>query len=213
MQQRRVDLLIPVVKAWSTDAGVEIASTGVQIHGGMGFIEETGAAQHLRDARIAPIYEGTNGIQANALIGSKLLHDRGAAAYALIDDMCRLDAILAPIPDDIAVIRQALAIGIDTFQTATDRMLEAGARDLPATLAGAVPYLKLAGAVAGGWLMARAALAAHDRLASGDGDAEFCKTKILTARFYAEHCLATAPSLLPAALGGATVMRFDLDRF
>jgi hypothetical protein len=93
-------------------------------------------------------------------------------------------------------------------------MLEAGARDLPATLAGAVPYLKLAGAVVGGWLMARAALAAHDRLAAGDGgDGEFLQTKILTARFYAEHRLATAPSLLPGALGGATVMRFDLDRF
>jgi alkylation response protein AidB-like acyl-CoA dehydrogenase len=213
-EQRRVDLLIPVVKAWCTDLGVEIASTGVQVHGGMGFIEETGAAQHLRDARIAPIYEGTNGIQANDLVGRKLLRDRGAAAYALIDEMCRLDAILAAIPGDITVIRQALAIGIDAFQTATDRMLEAGADDLPATLAGAVPYLKLAGAVVGGWLMARAALAAHDRLAAGGGgDGEFLQTKILTARFYAEHCLATAPSLLPAALGGATVMRFDLDRF
>jgi alkylation response protein AidB-like acyl-CoA dehydrogenase len=212
-EQRRVDLLIPVVKAWCTDLGVEIASTGVQVHGGMGFIEETGAAQHLRDARIAPIYEGTNGIQANDLVGRKLLRDRGAAAYALIDEMCRLDAILAAIPGDITVIRQALAIGIDAFQTATDRMLEAGAGDLPATLAGAVPYLKLAGAVVGGWLMARAALAAHDRLAAGAGDGEFLHTKILTARFYAEHRLATAPSLLPAALGGATVMRFALDRF
>jgi alkylation response protein AidB-like acyl-CoA dehydrogenase len=211
-QQRRVDLLIPVVKAWSTDLGVEIASVGVQVHGGMGFIEETGAAQHLRDARIAPIYEGTNGIQANDLVGRKLLRDGGLAARDLFTEMRALDAALAAQPGDhIAAIRRPLLPGIDALALATQRMIEHGAS--ADALAGAVPYLKLMGAVAGGWLMARAALAAQQHLARGDGDRAFHQAKLLTARFYAEHVLATAPSLLPAVAGGSTVMAFDLEQF
>src|ERR1700732_3817306 len=107
--ERRADLLIPVVKAWCTDLGVAVASTGIQVHGGMGYIEETGAAQHLRDARIAPIYEGTNGIQANDLVGRKLLRDGGLAARDLLTEMRALDAALAAQPgDDIAAIRRPL---------------------------------------------------------------------------------------------------------
>src|SRR6185437_5385883 len=133
--QRRVDLLIPVVKAWSTDAGVEIASIGMQVHGGMGFIEETGAAQHLRDARIAPIYEGTNGIQANDLVGRKLLRDKGMAAKELIDEMRALDAPLtAATGDDLAAIREALAAGIDALAAASDWMVTQGAADPPRAL-------------------------------------------------------------------------------
>jgi 3-(methylthio)propanoyl-CoA dehydrogenase len=212
-QQRRVDLLIPVVKAWCTDLGVEIASTGVQIHGGMGFIEETGAAQHLRDARIAPIYEGTNGIQANDLVGRKLWRDRGAAAGELIDEMRALDAALAERPgDDLAAIRTSLADGIDALADATGWMVETGAADPPRALAGAAPYLRLLGVVAGGWLMARGGLAAQNHLAAGGGDPGFHEAKLLSGRFYAEHILATAPALLPAVRGGATVMSFDLDQ-
>jgi 3-(methylthio)propanoyl-CoA dehydrogenase len=213
-QQRRVDLLIPVVKAWSTDLGVEIASTGVQVHGGMGFIEETGAAQHLRDARIAPIYEGTNGIQANDLVGRKLLRDKGLAAAELIGEMRDLDAPLAAAPgDDIATIRSQLGRAIVALATATDWLVEHGATDPARTLAGAVPYLRLMGTVTGGWLMARGALAAQQRLRERGSDAGFHEAKLVTARFYAEQVLPAAPGLLSAVVGGTTILSFDLDRF
>ena len=212
-QQRRVDLLIPVVKAWCTDLGVEIASIGVQIHGGMGFIEETGAAQHLRDARIAPIYEGTNGIQANDLVGRKLLRDRGAAATELLADMRTIDRRLEAAPgEDIAGIRPALALAIDALGEATSWMVETGAADLPRALAGSAPYLKLMGIVTGGALLAQGALAAEARVKTGTGDVAFNKAKLMTARFFAEHVLATAPGLVPAITGGATTMSFDLER-
>jgi 3-(methylthio)propanoyl-CoA dehydrogenase len=213
-QQRRVDLLIPVVKAWSTDLGVEIASVGIQVHGGMGFIEETGAAQHLRDARIAPIYEGTNGIQANDLVGRKLLRDKGMAAAELIAEMRGLDTPLSAAPgDDIAAIRQALTPGIDALAAGSEWMVAQGTADAPRALAGAVPYLRLAGAVTGGWLMAQGALAAQRHLAGRSGDARFHEAKLVTARFYAEQILAAAPALIPAVTGGATVMSFDLEQF
>jgi alkylation response protein AidB-like acyl-CoA dehydrogenase len=212
--QLRVDLLIPIVKAWSTDLGVEVASLGVQVHGGMGYIEETGAAQHLRDARIAPIYEGTNGIQANDLIGRKLMRDRGAAAHALIADMRTVEALLAAQHgDDLAAIRAHLTPAVDALAAATRWLVERWEADPARALAGAVPYLKLLGTVAGGWVMAVAALAAQRRLAARDGDAAFNEAKIVTARFYAEHYLATAAGLLPSIRGGATVMSFAPDRF
>jgi 3-(methylthio)propanoyl-CoA dehydrogenase len=213
-QQRRVDLLIPAVKAWCTDLGVEIASLGVQVHGGMGFIEETGAAQHLRDARIAPIYEGTNGIQANDLVGRKLLRDRGAAAGELIAEMRATERALADKPgDDLAALAQPLAAALDAVEEATAWMVEHGESDPPRALAGAVPYLKQLGTVTGGWLMATSALAATARLRTRAGDAGFNEAKLVTARFYAEHILPAAPALLPAITGGGTVMAFDLDRF
>jgi len=209
-QQGIVDLLTPVVKAWCTDLGVEIASLGVQVHGGMGFIEETGAAQHLRDARIAPIYEGTNGIQANDLVGRKLGRDRGAVARAFIGEMRGLDDALAKAPgDDPAVIRRHLAAGLDALATATDGMVETVAVDLPRALAGSVPYLRLAGIVTGGWLLAKGALAAQRALAERSGDARFLEARLMTARFFAEHSLALAPGLLPAIGGGATVVAFE----
>jgi len=204
--QARLDLLTPVVKAWCTDLGVETASTGIQVHGGMGFIEETGAAQHWRDARIAPIYEGTNGIQANDLVGRKLLRDRGAAAADLIAEMRRTLTQLDGHDAD-----GHLTHGVDALERATAALIATAASDLGATLAGAEPYLRLLGTVAGGWLMARSAAAATRRLKAGMGDRPFLEAKIATARFYAEHRLAQAPALLPAIAGGATVMGFDLD--
>jgi len=205
--QARLDLLMPVVKAWSTDLGVEVASTGIQVHGGMGFIEETGAAQHLRDARIAPIYEGTNGIQANDLVGRKLVRDRGAAAQDLAAEMRKTLKRL----DSEKAISAPLAQGIDALEKADRYLIETYARDPGRALAGAEPYLRLLGTVAGGWLLAEGVLAASRLLASREGDAKFLKAKCATARFYAEHRLALAPALLPAVMGGGTVMEFELD--
>jgi hypothetical protein len=161
--QRQADLLTPVVKAWCTDGGVEVASLGVQVHGGMGFIEETGAAQHFRDARIAPIYEGTNGIQAADLVGRKLLRDGGAAIGDLIE---QIRAELPGRSADAETIATALAAGVTAVEAAaawlTDR-----AHDCPAEAAGgATPFLQMVGLVAGGWLLARGATAAAKRIAA-----------------------------------------------
>jgi 3-(methylthio)propanoyl-CoA dehydrogenase len=212
--QCRVDLLIPVVKAWSTDLGVEIASTGVQVHGGMGYIEETGAVQHLRDARINPIYEGTNGIQANDLVGRKLMRDKGAAARDLIAEMRLLDRFLAAQPTTaFATIRTHLAPAIDALEAATTWLVENWDADPARTIAGAVPYLKLFGTVAGGWIMARAALAARKRLDDRQGEDGFNEAKLATAAFYAEQYLPAAAGLVPAVRGGAAIMAFDLEAF
>ena len=212
-QQRRVDLLIPVVKAWCTDLGVEVASTGVQVHGGMGFIEETGAAQHLRDARIAPIYEGTNGIQANDLVTRKLARDGGAAAKELISEMRGVDGELAAAPgDDLATIRGHLSAGLDALTNATNWMTDAVAADMPRALAGSVPYLRMLGTISGGWLLAKGALTAQQALSQRSSQAIFLEAKLMTARFFAEHRLAGAPGLLPAVAGGATVVGFDPEQ-
>jgi hypothetical protein len=200
--QRRADLLIPVVKAWCTDLGVEIASMGVQVHGGMGYIEETGAAQYLRDARIAPIYEGTNGIQANDLVGRKLGRDQGEAARALFGEMRATLAELGGKPE-WETLHRGLAEGLDALEHATAYLVDA---EPALAAAGSSPYLALFGTVAGGWLMARLALAAR-----GNGEPGFTAAKLATARCYAEHFLPRAPSYLPAIMGGATVMGFDPD--
>ena len=199
--QRRADLLIPVVKAWCTDLGVEVASTGIQVHGGMGYIEETGAAQYLRDARIAPIYEGTNGIQANDLVGRKLGRDRGEAARELIAEMrASLGELEA---SELAALRQRLTDATAALDTATAYLVTA---EPALAAAGSVPYLHLCGTVLGGWLMARVAAVALQR-----DDAGLSAAKLATARFYAEHFLARAQAYLPAVMGGATVVDFDPD--
>src|SRR5271166_320974 len=196
----RAELLVPMVKAWSTDLGVENASLAVQVHGGMGFIEETGVAQHYRDARIAPIYEGTNGIQALDLLGRKLVRDQGAAAHALIAEMRGL-----------AGISVALSQGIDAVEQATTCLLETWPSDPARAMAGATPYLTLFATVVGGWLMAKAAAAASDRLHRGDDDPRFLKAKLLSAQFYAEHVLPQASGLLASAVNSASVTTFDPD--
>ena len=199
--QRRADLLIPVVKAWCTDLGIEVASLGVQVHGGMGYIEDTGAAQHYRDARIAPIYEGTNGIQANDLVGRKLGRDGGAAARDLFADMRASLGEFSGNADWVGV-SGPLAAGLDALEQATAQLVAA---DPAQAAAGSAPYLALFGTVAGGWLLARTALAAARR-----GDAR-AAAKRATAQFYAEHFLARAPAYLPAITGGATVVGFPAD--
>jgi len=185
--QDRVDLLIPIVKAWCTDLGNEIASIGVQVHGGMGFIEETGAAQHLRDARILPIYEGTNGIQARDLVGRKIAKDGGETMLALVKEMRAFaDEMEAAPGDDLLAIRTSLIASADALEEATIWVAQTVKAELASALAGSMPFLRLAGTALGGWLLAKSALAAQTRLVSRDGDPAFLEAKLITARFYAE---------------------------
>ena len=191
--QALFDLLTPVVKGWCTEQSIEIASTGVQIHGGMGFIEETGAAQYLRDARITTIYEGTTGIQANDLLGRKVAYEKGATIKLMLSQMRSVDADLAKAAHPaLDVIRVALAQGVAELAEATDWLLDTFPGNMKAASAGAVPFLKLFGTVAGGWQMARAALIAKNNLDGNIGDTDFYRAKIATARFYAEHVLPLA---------------------
>ncbi len=179
----RQELLTPIAKAWSTEIGVEVASLGLQVHGGMGFIEETGAAQHYRDARIAPIYEGTNGIQATDLVGRKLRMSGGAAMRQLCEE---IEATAASLGGDAALsgVGRRLADGVEALRQATDWLL---ANPGPPSLAAAVPYLTLAGDVIGGWMLARQAIAA------AGSDDPWLQGKAVLARTYAAHVLALAP--------------------
>jgi hypothetical protein len=210
----RVALLTPVVKAWCTDMGVEVASLGVQVHGGMGYIEESGAAQHFRDARIAPIYEGTNGIQALDLVGRKLLRDEGAAALQYIDEVHSLiNGLNLRTEQDLAIIRRHLAAGVDALDNATHWLLDAGAENQIDALAGATPYLRLFGIVAGGAMLARSALHAQEAIDSGSQD-ERMVDKLVIARFYAEHILPQAPGLgTTIASGSGSIMALAEERF
>jgi acyl-CoA dehydrogenase len=203
--QALFDLLTPVVKGWCTEQCIEIASTGVQVHGGMGFVEETGAAQYLRDARITTIYEGTTGIQANDLIGRKIAYEKGATIKLMIAEMRALDGDLAKVTHPaIAVIRRSLSEGVAALTEATDWLLATFPHNMKAAAAGAVPFLKLFGVVAGGWQMARAALIAKRRLDEGAEDYDFYRAKIATARFYAEHVLPLAQSCRQEIVNGST---------
>ena len=201
--QARVDLLTPIVKAWCTDLGVEIASLGVQVHGGMGFIEETGAAQHLRDARILPIYEGTNGIQANDLVGRKLARDGGAAAAAFIADGETLaERLAAASGDDAAAIARQLRLGLAALRTATEMLVTRLSEAPRIAAAGASPYMRLFGLVAGGYVMAKVALAAIEKLTQGPQDLAFLHARLVSARFYADHWLSQAPHCCTRRRGG-----------
>jgi 3-(methylthio)propanoyl-CoA dehydrogenase len=202
--QAFVDLMIPIVKGWSTENSIDIASLGVQIHGGMGFIEETGAAQYLRDARITAIYEGTTGIQANDLIGRKIAREGGQTIKALIATMRKVEGELsAQSAAELVAIRQALGDGIKALEDSVNYIVATYGSHVQQASVGAVPFLKLFGVVAGGWQMARAALVSQQRLGEGTGDATFYKTKITTARFFADHVLSQATSLSYAVINGA----------
>ena len=209
--QAFIDLMIPVVKGWSTETGIEVASLGVQVHGGMGFIEETGAAQHLRDARITTIYEGTTGIQAMDLMGRKVAREGGATARAWIAEVKKLDAELARFPQ-FESIRKNLAGGVQAVSDCVDYIVANAGKDVKGVFAGAVPFLKLMGIVAGGWQMARAAMAAQAKLPQGDR--KFLEAKIVTAQFFAEQVLVQAPALRDTVLKGASgVMALSEDQF
>ena len=213
--QDRVDLLIPIVKAWFTDLGNEIASLGVQVHGGMGFIEETGAAQHLRDARILPIYEGTNGIQARDLVGRKVAKDSGETMLGLVAEMRTLAQEMAKAPgDDMAAIRVGVQAAADALEDATKWAAQSVKADLVTALAGSAPFLRLAGTALGGWLLARGALVAQSKLAARDGDPAFLEAKLITARFYADVILPPALAQLgPLKAAGRTVFALKEDQF
>ncbi len=213
--QARVDLMTPLIKAWCTELGTEIASTGIQVHGGVGYIEETGAAQHLRDARVTSIYEGTNGIQAGDLVGRKVLKDQGAAMGELIADMRATAAALAePSDDRLAALAGPLSAGIDALEGATRWLIESRANDIRHALGGAMPYLRLLGTVAGGWMMAEQALAARRRLAAADGEPGFYAAKLVTARFYAEQLMPQAQAYHAAVTAGAdALIELEEDQF
>lgn len=192
----RGDLLIPIVKGWSTELGVLMASLGIQVHGGMGFIEETGAAQTLRDSRIAPIYEGTTGIQAGDLVGRKVGRDNGVTMNALIADMQSELQKLSSSDAGVAASKAAALEGVAALQDATASLL----KDPEAALAVCVPYLMLGGVAIGGWLMAKA----HDlAVRQSSQDPEFFATKQQIARFYAANLLPEAQTLARVVKSGA----------
>jgi hypothetical protein len=213
--QAFADFMIPIVKGCSTEGAQEIASLGVQVHGGMGFVEETGAAQYLRDARITTIYEGTTGIQANDLIGRKTARDGGAVANAVIAEVDAVVAELAASTDGaLQAIGASLGAAVTELRKALAWMVPAYGTDVRAAHAGAVPYLRLWGLVTGGWQMARAARIAAARLAEGQGDSTFYRTKIATARFYADCLLPQASGLAAAIVGGGpSVLALADDEF
>ena len=212
--QALLDLLTPVVKGWCTEQGVEVASTGIQVHGGMGFVEETGAAQYLRDARITTIYEGTTGIQANDLIGRKVAFEKGATALAVIEAMREIDARLGAAGGMPESLRVNLREAIDNLDGATRWLVETYPQNAKAAAGVAVPYLKLFGTVAGGWMMARAALVAQEKLKQPDADRDFLQAKLATARFYAEHELPRALPLAREVTRGAdSVLALDPGKF
>ena len=213
--QAFADMMIPVVKGWSTETCIEVASTGIQVHGGMGYVEETGAAQLMRDARITTIYEGTTAIQANDLVGRKLAREGGATAKEVVKAMRVVEGELAQAQgEDMAAIRTSLAAGIKAVEECSTWIVATYAGDIKAVHAGSVPFLKLMGIVCGGWQMARAALVAQKRLAAKEGDADFYQAKIATARFYADHVLAQAPALRNVVMRGAAgVMALAEEQF
>ncbi len=193
-----VGLLTPICKGFGTDLGVELTSLALQIHGGMGFVEETGVAQHFRDSRIAPIYEGTNGIQAADLVGRKLGIRSGASVREFIDTMRSVGAELELAGAGYESIRTNLDAQLDGLAEATEWLLARGTSDPNATLAGSTPYLRMFGLCVGGWLLARSATAA-----AATGDADLAHDKLVTARFYAEQLLPQAGGLHSATTAGA----------
>ena len=209
-EQKLADLLTPMSKAWCTDLGVELTSLALQVHGGMGYVEETGVAQHYRDARIAPIYEGTNGIQAIDLVGRKLPYDGGAFVKgflaeirAFVDDGIDHDAF--------PTIQLRLSDALDDLETAVDWVFE-NREEFDDVLGVATPFLRLMSTVVGGWFLAQSAVVAMERIQAGEDD-PFLHDKIVTARFYAEQILPQVHGLLPAATAPSDdLFAIDEDR-
>jgi len=208
------EFMVPLVKGYSTEMSLEATSLGVQVHGGMGFIEETGAAQHYRDAKILTIYEGTTAIQANDLVGRKTARDGAATVKAICAQIAATEASLAQRP---SAAGQAMARRLGAARQAlldAAGFIAGGAKASPnAVYAGSVPYLMLAGITVAGWQMARSLLAAEDLLAAGE-DADFMRAKVSTARFFGDHVLSKAPGLRDSIVDGAEgVTEMALDAF
>jgi len=205
--QTMVDLLTPVVKAWSSDTGIEVANTGVQVHGGMGFIEESGAPQHLRDARITAIYEGTNGIQANDLVGRKVAYDKGAAMQKLIslirDDQHNMRSVTDQVFVDMG---ERLSSSVDVLEKTSNWVVSTFGATPEEVAAGAVAFLRLTGLVCGGWLLVRSAVIAQEKLDASGGDPDFLRMKIATARFFADQLLVQCASLGQTVMDGGSVI-------
>ena len=208
------EFLVPLIKGYSTEMSLEVTSLGVQVHGGMGFIEETGAAQFLRDAKILTIYEGTSAIQANDLVGRKTTRDGGATARTVAAQIEATEALLAARPSAAGKVMAArLAAARRAFLDVVDFVVAGVKGDPNAVFAGSVPYMMLAGNLVAGWQLARALMVAEDRLAAGE-DTEFMAAKIATARFYAEHILTRAPGLRDSIVeGGESVGALALEAF
>ncbi len=210
-----LDLLTPVVKAWCSDIGIEVASLGIQVHGGMGFIEESGAPQHLRDARINAIYEGTNGIQANDLVGRKIGRDQGVAIGILLAEIrAFLDRISTETTDDLQIIKKQLSQSVNALEKASQWIVKTYPTSPTEVAAGAVPYLELLGRTTGGWLLAQSAQIALNHLDSNTGDPKHLKGKIYAARFFADQVLNGADSLSQTVIfGHKTVNQINSDAF
>jgi hypothetical protein len=208
------EFLVPLVKGYSTEMSLEVTSLGVQVHGGMGFIEETGAAQYYRDARILTIYEGTTAIQANDLVGRKTARDGGQGAQAIAAQIEKTEAELARRDSAAAqAVASRLAAARKAFLDVVGFIVQQGKASPNAVFAGSVPYLMLAGNLVAGWQMARALLVAEDLLHEGE-DVEFMQAKIATARFYADHILAKAPGVRDSIVEGAeSVTALALEAF
>ncbi len=216
------EFMVPLVKGYSTEMSLEVTSLGVQVHGGMGFIEETGAAQYYRDARILTIYEGTTAIQANDLVGRKTARDGGVTAKAIVAQIEQTEALLAKrdsvaakaVLKRLTAARKVLIDVIEFIAGGLTKAPEGAAKTSPnVVFAGSVPYLMLAGNVFAGWQMARSLLAAEDELAAGN-DVAFMQAKITTAHFYADHLLAKAPGMRDSIVEGASsVTELALEAF
>ncbi|WOB10654.1 acyl-CoA dehydrogenase [Piscinibacter gummiphilus] len=209
------EFMVPLVKGYSTEMSLEVTSLGVQVHGGMGFIEETGAAQYYRDAKILTIYEGTTAIQANDLVGRKTARDGGQTAKAIAQQIAKTEAELAK-RDSVAAraVQKRLSAARVAFEQVVD-FVAGGTKGNPnAVFAGSVPYLMLAGNVMAGWQLGRALLVAESQLKAGEGDAAFLRAKVTTAQFYAEHILSRVPGQRDAIVDGAeSVTALALESF
>ena len=207
------EFMVPLVKGYSTEMSLEVTSLGVQVHGGMGFIEETGAAQYYRDAKILTIYEGTTAIQANDLVGRKTARDGGQTPKALAVQMQTTEADLLKIGSvEATAIAKRLTAGRQALLDVVDFIVHAAANNPNAAYAGSVPYLMLAGNVIAGWQMARSFVVAHHAL--GQGDDAFMHAKMSTARFYADHIMSKAPGVRDGIVEGAdSVTAMALESF
>ena len=209
----RVELYTPIVKGWLTEMSQELTSYGVQIHGGMGYVEETGSAQYYRDARITTIYEGTTGIQANDLVGRKTLANEGAVLAALLDEI-QLTADALSAREALAGLGGALARSVGDARSALAYLLDRAPEDRSVAGAAGVNYLMLLGYLCGGWLMGQSALKAAEKRAAGGGDRAFLEAKVVTATFYCEHLLPRTGACLAAIEAGpASMMALSADQF
>jgi acyl-CoA dehydrogenase len=197
------EFMVPIVKGWSTETAQRVANLGLQVHGGMGFIEETGAAQHVRDARIITIYEGTTAIQANDFVGRKTARDQGAVASRVLDEVGKTAlALKAHGNAALVAMGERLEAAAESAKSALAWLLRSYASNPRDAFAGSVPYLELWGHLCGGWQMGRAALVAEAKLTAGDGDPDFWRVKLLTSGYYAEAMLPRVEALAEEAMHG-----------